>query len=343
MDPPVRLLIHLPNWIGDAVVSLPSVEAAARWDGCRLTLLGREDPLSLTEHIPGIVERMLLPPRPRGLRGLAWFYSVARSTGRRYDAALTLSPSFSSAALLAATGARLRVGWVGEGRSLLLGGRWKRKRRGRIHLVREYEDLVRSLGIQPGEAAPAIRWGDGELDEGRKLLDSLGGREAVAVAPGAAYGPAKRWPLDRFRALANGLVRRGLGVVWIGGAGERGVLSEWLKELEEPSSHLDVMGVLSLRQSASVLAHCQVAVANDSGAMHLAQAAGCATVALFGSTEPSWTGPLGQAKIVTNPVFCSPCFLSSCPRGLECWKGIEVERVLEAVDDLLGVSGGHRT
>jgi heptosyltransferase-2 len=332
--------MHLPNWIGDTVMSLPSVESAARWareapDEGRLTLLGRRDSLSLTENIPGVAEKVPLPPRPAGLSGVAWLFGLIRRLGGRFDAALTLSPSFSSAVLLYGSCARIRVGWAGEGRSFLLNRLWKRKRRGRIHLSAEFSDLIRSLGIPEADDVPALRWADGELDEARRRLAPLAGRAVVALAPGAVYGPTKRWPLERFKGLGRQLTRRGLGVVWIGGPAERGILSEWLNENAEDDNMIDLMGVLALRQSAAVLALCRATVANDSGALHLAQAAGSPTVALFGSTEPRWTGPLGKARVLRNPVFCSPCFLSRCPHDLECWKGIEVDHVLKVVEDFL--------
>jgi heptosyltransferase-2 len=335
IDGAVRLLIHLPNWLGDAVMSLPAVEAAARWEGCRVTLLGRNDPLSLTGKIPGIERRWTLPQRPRAMGGLGWFMKVARKIRGPFDAALTLSPSFSSAALLVASGAPVRVGWTGDGRSLLLNRLWKRKRRGRIHLSREYADLIRSLGIPEVEEVPRLRWGEGELDAARGHVEPLGGRRAVALAPGAVYGPTKRWPLERYQLLGRRLLELGLGVVWIGGPAEKGTLSKWMRTIDERAPWIDVMGLLSVRESAAVLAQCRVAVTNDSGAMHLAQAAGCPTVALFGSTEPRWTGPQGVSRVLRNPVACSPCFLSRCPHGLECWGGIEVEQVMDAVVELL--------
>ncbi|MBD3336700.1 MAG: hypothetical protein GF355_14405, partial [Candidatus Eisenbacteria bacterium] len=117
----LNLLIHMPNWIGDAVMSLPAVEAAAADRAWRVTLLGRREPLALAEAISGLAGTVRLPARPSGLSGLGWFRDVARELRRgRYAAAVTLSPSFSSAALIAAAGARLRVGWTGQGRSLLL-------------------------------------------------------------------------------------------------------------------------------------------------------------------------------------------------------------------------------
>jgi heptosyltransferase-2 len=337
----LSILVHLPNWIGDTVMALPSLEALGRIAGWQVTLLGRTDPLSLTLGVPGIPARWSLPRRGTVLNAVPWFLRMARNLRENtFDAAVTFSPSFSSGALLAASGARHRIGWHGQGRGLLLNRLWVRRRRGKVHLTREYGELVRAVGAPAGEGPPRIHWLEGEREAGRAALEPLGSRPAVALIPGAHYGPTKRWPLDRYLDLARRLLACRYGVVWIGGPEERGVLTDKMKEPLDPVYSLDLMGSLELRSSAAVLSHCRAAVANDSGGMHVADAAGCPTLGLFGSTDPRWTGPGAASRTARHPVDCSPCFRASCPYGLECWTGLSTPAVWDALIDLLDGSGG---
>ncbi|MBD3235150.1 MAG: hypothetical protein GF330_00410, partial [Candidatus Eisenbacteria bacterium] len=202
----------------------------------------------------------------------------------------------------------------------------------------ELGELVRSLGIGWRSAPPRIRLREEERNRARDWLRGWAEGPVIAVAPGARYGPTKRWPLERFRELASRIGAHGWNVVWIGGPDEAGSLGDLDRSSRARGRQRDAMGMFSLRGSAALLAECTAAVANDSGAMHLAQGAGCPTAALFGSTEPSWTGPLGPNRIVRHEVACSPCFRSDCPYNLECWDGLHVDRVWSELQDLVAQS-----
>jgi lipopolysaccharide heptosyltransferase II len=157
------------------------------------------------------------------------------------------------------------------------------------------------------------------------------GTPVVALAPGAAYGPAKRWPLEYFAELCRRLSRAGFRVMVTGSNQERD-LGAALAE----AGALDLTGKTSLLESVAILKRARVLVTNDSGALHLARAAGTPVVALFGSSSPVWTGPgAEEGHTLQHSVPCSPCFRRECPlRGAEhlrCLRGISVEAVLEAV------------
>jgi heptosyltransferase-2 len=107
-------------------------------------------------------------------------------------------------------------------------------------------------------------------------------------------------------------------------------MARWMADVPPGAPVQDLMGSTDVRESAALLSVCAVAVANDSGAMHLAQAAGTPTVALFGSTDPRWTGPAGASTVLRHEVVCSPCFRKVCPYELECWEGIAVADVVTA-------------
>jgi heptosyltransferase-2 len=156
----------------------------------------------------------------------------------------------------------------------------------------------------------------------------------VLLAPGAAFGPTKRWPPERYGQLARRLEERGLACGIVIGPGEGDLGGQVADAAGGP---LPVLGEdLDPGELAALLARARVVVANDSGPMHLAAAVGTPVVAFFGPTDPGRTSPTGApARILDRYVFCSPCFLKKCPYGHECMREITVEDALRAVEEML--------
>jgi len=163
----------------------------------------------------------------------------------------------------------------------------------------------------------------------------------IGVCAGAEYGPAKRWPLERFAEVVNDISAEHAQVHWqlfgAPGEAEMGVkLSGMLK-----APHDNLVGKTRLSELITKLRACHLLLTNDTGTMHLAAALGVPTVSIFGSTCPVATGPLGEHHIVIqHPVPCSPCFKRECPLGhLDCLNKLEPQRVLDAC---LKASAGGR-
>jgi heptosyltransferase-2 len=156
----------------------------------------------------------------------------------------------------------------------------------------------------------------------------LGGpRFLVGLTPGAAFGPAKRWLLDRYASLADRLIGALNADVLIFGSPSEKPLAE---EIARGMSHTPVImtGSTTLRQLMALLAQCRLVITNDSGPMHLAAALGLPVVAIFGSTDETATGPVSPlARVVRHPVACSPCGLRECPIDFRCMKGVTVDQV----------------
>jgi heptosyltransferase-2 len=155
-------------------------------------------------------------------------------------------------------------------------------------------------------------------------------RPLVGLIPGAAYGTAKRWPAERFAALADRLAGNlGAEIILFGSAGERDV-AERIESLSRAKIH-NVAGQTRLRELAALLAECKVVVTNDTGAMHVAAAVGTPVVAVFGPTNPVTTSPVGpRHTLIRRPMDCSPCLLRHCPIDHRCMTAIDVEEVFEA-------------
>jgi heptosyltransferase-2 len=152
----------------------------------------------------------------------------------------------------------------------------------------------------------------------------------VGLAPGAAYGPAKRWPAERFAALGDILhTEFQAGLVLLGGAEDQEAAAEVQRRGQGPFRNL--AGKTTLRQALAVLSNLKVLITNDSGLMHAAAALGVPVVAIFGSTDPAATRPFtGRAAIIRHHLPCSPCLERTCSLGYPCLTEITVAEVAAA-------------
>jgi heptosyltransferase-2 len=165
----------------------------------------------------------------------------------------------------------------------------------------------------------------------------------VAIAPGAAYGGAKRWPPIRFAELLSDLRGDGVQCVLVGAAADAPTASEVLRDARPGADALapiDLVGRTDLAVLAGVLALCRTLVTNDSGAMHLAAAIGVDVTALFGPTDDRATSPRPldgrRALVLTHPVWCRPCMLRECPLDHRCMRSIDPRVVVTAARARLG-------
>jgi heptosyltransferase-2 len=163
----------------------------------------------------------------------------------------------------------------------------------------------------------------------------LGGNgPVVALAPGAAFGPSKRWPEEHFRSLARHLAQQGRTVVVMGGADEE-ALGEEIARSAGPSGR-NLCGRTALTDALDILALAEVAVANDSGLAHMAGAVETPAVVLFGPTTPRFAAPLAaRSDNLYLGLDCSPCFKRTCPLGHHrCLRDITVDEVIDRIDEL---------
>lgn len=343
-----KLLVRVPNWIGDAVMSVAALRELRRFHpDATISLLARPWVAGLLEG-QGLADEIIqLPARPGLLQ--RFFRLPARLHG--FDRALLLQNAFSGA--LAVWLARIpeRHGYRTDGRGFLLTRRAvpNSKRLGR-HQVFHYLDLLYQCGLSPVDYLNSPRFQPDirlkALAAGRetasRLLREAGpeaGRRRVAINPGAFYGPAKRWFPGRYADLADRLIeRQGVDVLLVGSVGERPLAEEIASKMAATPRILT--GRTDLPGLMAVLADCALMITNDSGPMHLAAALGTPQIALFGSTDEVATGPLGgKANVVHKHVPCSPCLLRECPIDLRCFDRITVDEVFGLAVEALGDSG----
>jgi lipopolysaccharide heptosyltransferase II len=324
----MRTVIRLPNWVGDTILALPAVEALAA--GADVVVAGRPLPLLLTRHVTPGAPRIALGPGGAGPR---WARDVAALRRARADRGVLLTPSLSSALWLWAGRVKERIGWGEQGRELLLTRTIERGPHGSRHLTDEFADLARAAGASVASPVPVLPESPEDAAAAKAFLDRTiwksGPKPFVALAPGAAYGWAKQWPLEAYGALARRLARAGLGGIVVGSGPEQSAARQIIETAASPQ-WASATGAGSILVTAELLRRAAAVVSNDSGAMHVAAAVGAPLVALFGPTHPGWTGPRGADPVVHGSRLpCAPCFLKTCPYGRPspCLAGIDAEQV----------------
>ena len=363
---PRRLLVRGVNWLGDAVMTTPALlRLRERFPNAHITLAVQSKLADLWASHPAVDEVLPLKP-PAGL------WSAARLMRQgRHDVALAMPNSHRSALELWLARIPRRFGLAAPVRSWLLtdpvapvpGAMRMRKptvaevqRRLAVglpqaappsgaHQLHHYLHLVEALGADPTPLAPRLCIQPAEVQAARARFGLSASALWVALNPGAEYGPAKRWPADRFAAAAVEVARR-VACRWVllGGGADTGLAQEIEKAIRQAVSAekapVNLAGKTTLRELCAVLGACRTLLTNDTGPMHVAAALGLRVVALFGSTSPELTGPglpgEGPHRWVRQPVACAPCYLRECPVGFRCLRSIEVQPVVEAVVELLG-------
>jgi heptosyltransferase-2 len=341
-----RILVRQVNWLGDAVLTLPALEALdRRFPQAEISVLAKPWVSGLFAGHPA-VDRVLEYRAGDVHRGVMGRWRLAkRLRGEGFDLAVLFPNSLDAAVVPWLAGIPRRVGYPTDGRRWLLSHPARRPTAAPgHHQVERYLEIVRALG---GDGTPSLRLRvpAEARQNARRLLEghAVGPTDlVVALNPGSVYGGAKRWPPERFAAVADGLAeRRGARILLIGSPQERPILDEVGARMRHPAINLG--GRTDLGTLVGLLARTHLLLANDTGAMHVAAAVETPVLAIFGPTDAQATGPLGpHSRIVREPVPCSPCLLRECPIDHRCMTRVTVEQVLHAAVELLKNSHGSR-
>jgi heptosyltransferase II len=320
---PFRVLVRGSNWLGDSIITVPAVRAikAGRPDA-HITVLSPEKIAPVWKLVPDVDEVLSL----KGGSLLSAVSLIRRQAP--FDVAILFPNSLRTALEVWLAGIRRRVGHPGHQRRWLLNQIIPEEPRiGPIqHQVYRYIRMARELG---GPAAPP---------ETRLFLPRVrmnGAPAKLGLCPGAEYGPAKRWLPERFAEAALAIAHdRPVQWILFGTSAD----AERCAAIEAAlgASCINRIGKTTLDELVAGLSECALLLTNDTGTMHLATLLGIPVVAIFGSTEPRLTGPLGTGHaVLRHQVECSPCFLRECPIDFRCMKAVTVEEVVESVSLLL--------
>ena len=344
----IRTLVIAPQWIGDAVMSEPLLaRLAARGERVAVAALPWVAPVY--RAMPQVDEVIELP-FAHGRLDWAARRRLARAWRGRFDHAYVLPNSIKSALLPWLARVPLRIGHRGEGRFGLLNRRLPNPA-GRPPMVAFYNALAGAADPHDGVGAPMretphLAFADADIDA---ALGAARLRRGAywAFAPGAEYGPAKRWPPAHYAELARALHdTSGLPVALLGSAAEAPLCAEIAAAAGDACRVF--AGALPLVQGMALIAAARGVVSNDSGLMHVAAAFGVPQVAVFGSTSPLHTPPLSARANVLwlkdeLALDCMPCFERTCRYGhYRCLTSVSAARVEAALADSLAAPPGDR-
>ncbi|MDR1308706.1 MAG: lipopolysaccharide heptosyltransferase II [Deltaproteobacteria bacterium] len=329
IEKPGPLLVRGLNWLGDAVMSFPALVAVAgALPGRRIVVLARPGSADAYAGL-GCVSEVLTEDRSLSSR----LSAAKRIRALAPSGALVLPNSFSSAFFAFLTGAPVRVGTARNLRSpLLTRPVGLAPREEAAHECFRFLRLAEELGLKAPFSRPSLE--APPLPPGMALPAGL----RLAVAPGAAFGGAKRWPAEHFAQTARLILegRQG-GVVILGGPAEAGAARMVEEGLSPGTPVLNLAGRTRLGEAMAVLARCHLTLSNDSGLMHLSGALDVPVVAVFGPTNPVRTSPLARRlAILRHPAPCSPCSFRECPRERRiCFDDLTPREVAQAAAVLL--------
>jgi heptosyltransferase II len=333
-----NILVRATNWVGDAVMSLPALRALRqRFPNARISILAKPWVADLYRREPLCNELIAYTAKTVSEK-----WSAARQLrSYKFDTAILLQNAFEAAAIAYVAGIPERIGYARDGRGFLLTRAISVPKPGEIprHESFYYLELLRRAGLIDGMPAnDAIRLEGAPIARAAGLdrFRSLGlGDVVIGVSPGAAYGTAKRWLPERFAESASRVANElGAAVAIFGSKNERGLCATVTASIAAPVKNL--AGETTLAEFIDLAAACRVYLTNDSGAMHIASALGVPTIAVFGATDDEATGPTGPlAKVVREPVECSPCLRRECPIDHRCMTRVSAARVADAALELL--------
>jgi len=337
-----KVLIRGTNWIGDVVMTLPAVAAVRKtWPKARISVLAKPWVAEVYRLCADADDVIVFqePGRHAGIGGKLRLAGELRSVG--FDCAILLQNAIEAAIIAGLAGIPLRAGYNSDGRGVLLTHAVRRtKAIRRVHQIDYYIEMVRALGCTPAGRDVRLRPGRDYDDLAGALFSRFGiadNRPRIGIAPGAAYGPAKKWFPERFAAVADRLSdASGVQTILFGSAGDWESTSAVQGSARHPL--IDIAGMTNLKEAIALIARCSLFISNDSGLMHVAGALGVPTVAIFGSTNPVTTSPVGERSIVIHhDLDCSPCLKPVCPTDFRCMEMIGVEEVFAAALKLLSI------
>lgn len=312
------VVVRSPNWLGDCVMAMPAVRNLKKVLGSEPLTVAAPAKIAAIWRTCPFVDQVIALEKPR-----SFLRSSSQLRAGKFGSAVLLPNSLRTAAEATLALIPQIIGYPGHARAWLLTNVVEKSAFNfqRQHLQYAYIDLISAIGGDDADSFPELRVP--ALD----ASPAADGRPQLSLCPGAEYGPAKRWPAPFYAEVAKRFIaEHNARVVLLGAPKDQlaaAMITALCPEVE------DKTGKTSLDEFIAELTRSKLVLCNDSGSMHLASALGVPTVAIFGSTEPRRTAPLGpRTAILREHVPCSPCFLRECPLDFRCMTALPPETVI---------------
>ncbi|WP_456430855.1 glycosyltransferase family 9 protein [Thermosulfuriphilus sp.] len=337
----MRIIIIRPSAIGDVVMASPLLAAIKRaWPGAKVSWVIEPHLAELIRHHPDLDE-VIVWPKGKWLALLksgrfATLFKAIKDFSqplkdRGYDLALETTGLLRGRLLAYLSGARERIGFGSKEPGDFLMTKIISRGPQNHRMGSEYFYLLKALGIDPGPFRPSIHIPKGAKERVGETLAAFGLKDNFVLFCPFTTRPQKHWFFERWQDLAEGIKRRfSLPVVILGGPGERRLAREL------PAWVVNLVGEMSLIESAAVVARARVVIGVDTGLTHMGVALRRPTIALFGATRPYLEPPSSEVRIVYKPRPCSPCRRKvTCGHQYLCMRDIQVEEILSLVAEFL--------
>jgi len=338
-----RVVVRAPNWVGDAVMSIPALRELRRLlPDAHITLVARPGTADIFLDAD-FIDDVVIYKRS----GIPSVWEQVRQWRRQqFDLAVLLQNAFEAALIASLARVPMRVGYNTERRGFLLTTPlrlpdWKDQRHESFYYLNIVSELESLLCGTTSDDSIAPRFDlNVSLDrkqQVRVLLHEHGktiDAPLVLLCPGSINSRAKRWPAERYAALGDRLTESGANVVLIGSPGELEVSREVCKHsLRQP---IVLTGKTTVAEVTALISIADVLITNDTGPTHIGAALQTPTLAIFGPTNPLTTYPMSpNAEIVRRPPDCAPCMLRDCPIDHRCMTAITPDEVFERASALM--------
>ncbi len=342
---PPKVLIRTPNHLGDCVMALPTInQAGEAHAGARITLLAPRHLVDLFRPNPAVDDIIEIPPQHvHGLMAVVKIKDMIAPRG--FDIGYILPPSFGAAAGFKLAGVTERIGYIADGRRLLLTkplalpAPINSKHRSELY----FDLLRRGAAMDLPYVKPKLFMNDEDVSRSNDLMTSFGVGEGEPFAAVAfrAVAESRRWGMDNYIALIKQLIARHKLKVILIGSGEDRDDGHAIAQATSTKEVLNLAGKTTIREAAGVLSRARLFVGNDSGPAHLAAAVGTPVVVLSGADDPRATSPMAARKrlVYLDSLDCISCEKNKCPlkgdQFMQCMKGISLEMVADAVAEML--------
>jgi heptosyltransferase-2 len=332
-----KILIIGPSWVGDMVMAQVLFKLIKQQNPtAQIDVLAPEWSQEILPRIPEIAKNICLPIA-HGELGLKKRYQIAKQLKQEaYDQAYILTNSWKSALIPWLARIPIRTGWLGECRWGLINDMRYLNKKALPKMVQRYAALAfPAKAILPAELpAPKL---SAPYSTVAAVLDKFKLQIAtpiLALCPGAAYGPAKRWLPEYYIQIAQNKLDAGWQVWFFGSQQDAAIILDIQRQLQ--GSSISFAGKINLLETVDLMSQASSVVTNDSGLLHIAASLDKPLVAIYGSTSPKFTPPLGQkVRVLSENLACSPCFKRECPLGhFNCMRMIKPEQVLDALTSL---------
>jgi heptosyltransferase II len=335
-----RIAIIAPNWIGDVIMAQSLLMTLKQQQTCKLSVYAPKAFGSIVKRMPEVA--CYTPTEfPRGKLHLKARRALGHSMANQYDQCIILPNSFKSA--LPAYWAKIpqRTGWVGELRYPLLNDARKLNPKTLPTMVQRFVALAypKNHALQFADCPkPKLEAYTNNINEklADKKIAANDDRPIIAFCPGAAYGPAKRWPEQHYASLAEQCLKQGYAVWIFGGPQEQPLAATIQTHCKQQC--VDWTGQTTLDEAIDLMAQCNLTVSNDSGLMHLASALSMPVIAIYGPTASTFAPPLCQKGMIVEHknLPCRPCKKRTCPlQHHQCMQSITPKSLLTIINNQL--------